>query len=103
MLNLCEEVDALFAIEVTVSEEGPARPGEAHHRQRHRDWHVHLDPEELNFFNTRNSCYIFRVRNCSEQKLSTSEIFLAYIPLHLLRSVQHLFRCRIFLLLLHCS
>ena len=59
MLNLCEEVDALLAIEVTVSEEGPARPGEAHHRQRHRDRHVHLDPEELNFFNTNNSLLYF--------------------------------------------
>ena len=41
--NLCEEVDSLLAVEVTISEEGSARSREAHHRQRHRDRHVHLD------------------------------------------------------------
>ena len=41
--NLCEEVDSLLAVEVTISEEGSARAREAHHRQRHRDRHVHLD------------------------------------------------------------
>ena len=39
---LCEEVDSLLAVEVTISEEGSARSREAHHRQRHRDRHVHL-------------------------------------------------------------
>ena len=41
--NLCEEVDSLLAVEVAISEEGSARSREAHHRQRHRDRHVHLD------------------------------------------------------------
>ena len=41
--HLCEEVDALLAVEVTIAEEGSARSREAHHRQRHRDRHVHLD------------------------------------------------------------
>ena len=41
--NLCEEVDSLLAVEVTIAEEGSARSREAHHRQRHRDRHVHLD------------------------------------------------------------
>ena len=40
--NLCEEVDSLLAVEVTIAEEGSARAREAHHRQRHRDRHVHL-------------------------------------------------------------
>ena len=42
-MYLCEEVDSLLAVEVTISEEGSARAREAHHRQRHRDRHVHLD------------------------------------------------------------
>ena len=41
--HLCEEVDSLLAVEVAISEEGSARSREAHHRQRHRDRHVHLD------------------------------------------------------------
>ena len=40
--NLCEEVDSLLAVEVAIAEEGSARAREAHHRQRHRDRHVHL-------------------------------------------------------------
>ena len=42
VLNLCEEVDPLLAIEVAVPKEGSARSGEAHHGQRDRDGHVHL-------------------------------------------------------------
>ena len=42
-MYLCEEVDSLFAVEVAIAEEGSARAREAHHRQRHRDRHVHLE------------------------------------------------------------
>ena len=42
MGNLCEEVDSLLSIEVAVSQERSAGTGETHHRQRHWDWHIHL-------------------------------------------------------------
>ena len=93
-LNLCEEVDALLAIEVAVAEERAARSGEAHHRQRHRDRHIHLDEEAF------NTCNIFSLAD-ELFRAKTSEIPCSHCP-HSPRSGQHLFRCRIALPLLRC-
>ena len=56
-MYLCEEVDSLLAVEVTIAEEGSARSREAHHRQRHRDRHVHLDLDRL--YPTQLTWYLF--------------------------------------------
>ena len=95
MCNLCEKVDALLSIEVAVSEERSAGAGETHHRQRHWDWHVHL--QNFYIFLASNSAATYHWPSI-RQITQSSLLHVVRLP----RSVRHLFRCRTFWQLLHC-